>query len=649
MRDKLHKQNKITVRSIIIGSLLIPAACFWVTNSEMVTGVTEITSTALLIGAVFILFVLVLLNLLLERFMPKQALSGTEMLVIYVMFTLAMSINGIGMFGFLTTALTNPYWYATPENSWKEFYPYIPDWFAPQNQDAIKDFYLGGSSLYTKEHLSAWATPIATWSIFTFVLLFVMFCLNAILRKRWVDQEHLAFPIAVLPIEMSVRKRRFSDYLKNKLLWIGFTIPVIIQSINSLQFYFPNLPYIKVKPFDIGYLFSTRPWNAIGWLPIAFHPCVIGLTYFIPLDVSFSCWFFYLFRKAERVLAVMMGTSGAGAMARFPAIAEQGTGAWIGLTLIALWIGRHHIFAVLRSAFGSKSANINNQNEPISYRLAVIGLIAGFGFLVLFANVAGMTVWLATIFFGLFFIYMVALTRIRAEGGVIWNFGPYINPGELLTRITGTRTLGGTNLTVLAYLQWFNLDYRCAVMPHQLEGFKIGQAAKVNMRKFGYIIIWAVVLGILSAYWNVLQMYYIKGAATPNVNPWRINMGLIPYRNLHHWLDYPSSSDFSGLNFIGAGILITFFLSFMRARFLWWIFHPIGYAVANTFIIDLIWMPMLVSWLIKSIILHYGGLKMYRRGLPFFIGLVLGDYVIACLWSIAGVILDIPMYRVFPN
>lgn len=649
MFKRLHKQNRISVRAIIIGSLLIPVACFWVTNSEMVTGVTEITSTALLIGAVFILFVLVLLNLLLEQFAPKYALSGAEMLIIYVMFTLAMNINGIGMFGFLTTALCNPYWYETPENSWSDFYPYIPDWFAPQSQDAIRDFYLGESSLYTKEHLSAWITPIATWSIFTLVLLFVMLCLNVILRRRWIDQEHLAFPIAVLPIEMSVRERRFSDYLKNRLLWIGFTVPVIIQSINSLQFHFPSLPYIKVKPFDIGYLFSTRPWNAIGWLPIAFHPCVIGLTYFIPLDVSFSCWFFYLFRKIERILAVVMGTSGTGAMSRFPAIAEQGTGAWIGLTLIALWIGRNHIFAALKSAFVLNSSSLDDQNEPLSYRLAFIGLFVGFSFLVFFAYFAGMTAWVAIAFFGLFFVYMIALTRIRAKGGVIWNFGPYINPVELLTRITGTRILGNTNLTVLAYLQWFNLDYRCAVMPHQLEGFKIGQAAKVNMRKLGYLIIWAVILGIISAYWNVLHMYYARGAATSNVNPWRINMGLIPYRRLRHWFDYPSSFDLSGINFIGGGILTVFFLSFMRSRFLWWIFHPIGYAVANTFIIDLIWMPMFVSWIIKAVIIRYGGLKMYRRGLPFFIGLILGDYVIACLWSIAGVILDIPMYRVFPN
>ena len=92
--------QKATKRSIFIGILLIPLSSFWITNSEMVTGVTEITSTSLLIGAVFVLFLLVLVNVLLEKIVPKHALSGSEMLVIFVMLSIGMSINGIGMFGF---------------------------------------------------------------------------------------------------------------------------------------------------------------------------------------------------------------------------------------------------------------------------------------------------------------------------------------------------------------------------------------------------------------------------------------------------------------------------------------------------------------------------------------------------------------------
>lgn len=637
----------MTKRSILIGFLLIPLSSFWISNSEMVTGVTEITSTSLLIGAVFILFLLVLLNVLLEKFFPRHALTGTEMLTIYVMLTIGMSINGIGMFGFLTTTLCNPYWYATPENSWGDFYPYIPRWFAPQNKFAITNFYLGESTFYNIEHLQAWGIPILIWSAFTFVLLWIMLCANVLIRKRWLEQEQLTFPITTLPVEMSLRERRFTDYLKNRYLWIGFFIATSIQTNNTLQYYYPQMLYIKVKPFDIGYLFNERPWNAIGNFPIAFHPCVIGLTYFIPLDVSFSCWFFYLFRKWQQVFAVMLGTGGGSiwsAGSRYPAIAEQGIGAWLGIAVLTLWMGRKHFFGTIKRAFSGKKSN-----EPIHERYAWLGIIAGFVFMAIFCHLAGMNVLIGVIFFVIFLFYMIGLTRIRSEGGTIWNFGPYINPQNLMITLMGSKSLQANNLTILAYFQWFNLDYRCAVMPHQLEGLRIAHASKIKQRSMFWVIVLATIVGIIAAYWNVLHMYYIKGAATPQVNLWRTNMGLIPYQQLRAWLDYPSEPNFASAQFIVIGMLFTFLLMFMRTHFLWWSFHPLGYAIGHSFNIDLIWTPMFVSWMLKKLILQYGGIRAYRKAMPFFIGLLLGDYVSGSIFSLIGVIYDIPMYRVFPN
>jgi hypothetical protein len=63
----------------------------------------------------------------------------------------------------------------------------------------------------------------------------------------------------------------------------------------------------------------------------------------------------------------------------------------------------------------------------------------------------------------------------------------------------------------------------------------------------------------------------------------------------------------------------------------------------------LLWSGMLVCSITKLIILRFGGVKRYRQALPFFIGLLLGDYTIASIWSIIGTILGIPLYRVFPN
>jgi hypothetical protein len=644
---KPDKQQRITPRSVLIGSALIPISGFWITRSEMTTGVTEITSTSLLIGAVVILFVLVVANMGLERHAPHTAFSAAEMLTIYVMLTVGMSINGIGMFGFLTTALANPFWYATPENGWADFHQHIPSWLRPEGDAAIRDFYEGESTLYTAEHLAAWRKPMLAWSGFTLVLLWVMFCMNVIVRRRWSEQEQLSYPIAVLPLEMSVRERRFTDYFRNPFLWAGIIIASAIPSWNSIQFFVPSLPYIPVKPFDIGYLFRDRPWSGIGGLPAAFHPSVIGLTFFIPLDVSFSCWFFYLVRKMLGVAAVALGTSAQASWIRFPGVAEQGTGAWLGVGVISLWLARRHLALVFRSVVDPSATD--DSDEPLSYRVATIGLVAGAAALTAFCVLSGIRWWLSVAFLVLFFLYMLSLARIRGEGGVVWHFGPYWNPITLLVRGVGPANIDPRSLTSLSYMQWFNLEFRCANMPHQLEGFHIGRAARLPMRGFGRVVLLAIVIGVVASGWNVLDMYYRKGAGTPNVNIWRTNMGLIPYRWLRGWYDYRVDADVRGLRTLAMGFAGVVGLSLGRMRFATWPFHPLGYAVGNTFIIDLVWMPMAISWALKLGFLRYGGIRAYRRALPFFVGLLLGEYVTACLWSIAGVILDIPMYRVFPN
>jgi hypothetical protein len=56
------------------------------------------------------------------------------------------------------------------------------------------------------------------------------------------------------------------------------------------------------------------------------------------------------------------------------------------------------------------------------------------------------------------------------------------------------------------------------------------------------------------------------------------------------------------------------------------------------------WSSIFVSWLIKFVILKYGGINSYRRSVPFFMGLILGDYLIGGFWNSLGVFMRIPTY-----
>ncbi len=66
----------------------------------------------------------------------------------------------------------------------------------------------------------------------------------------------------------------------------------------------------------------------------------------------------------------------------------------------------------------------------------------------------------------------------------------------------------------------------------------------------------------------------------------------------------------------------------MRTRLPGFPLHPLGFAAANCYG-DLTWWPFLVVWVLKALVLRYGGSGLYRRMVPLFLGFALGHLVVA--------------------
>ena len=62
------------------------------------------------------------------------------------------------------------------------------------------------------------------------------------------------------------------------------------------------------------------------------------------------------------------------------------------------------------------------------------------------------------------------------------------------------------------------------------------------------------------------------------------------------------------------------------------------YPFAGYYYFNYLWFPFLVCWSVKWIILKYGGIRGYRAAVPLFLGLVLGDFVLGCIWTILGLL-----------
>ncbi len=633
--QKYAKRERISVRAILTGLVLLILNAYWVALSSEVWFATQLTIASLFFNALFTLFVLVLLNLLLKRYLPRYSFSQSELLFIYTMVVMISTISGHPMMGYLIPVLEHPFWFATPENEWAElFHPYIPRWYSVQDRQVLSGYFNGESSLYTAEHLRAWLPPVLAWSFFVIVLWHVLMWTTVLIRKQWIEHEKLSYPIVQLPVAMTENP---TSFFRNKLLWLGFGIVAVIDILNGLHFLYPQVPAIPVKNQYIG-SFSSRPWNAMGGVTISFYPFIIGLMFFTPLDLSFSCWFFYVIRRLQSVLASAVGLQGSYTH-------EQSIGAWVALGLLALWMGRRHYARICRRIFGGKEL-LDTSGEPISYRTAALRIGLGMAFLALFLMQAGMSLWVIGLFFLIYFPMVFGITRARAEIGPPLHTVIYVDPGRTLVTFLGTRRLGPANLTNITFLYPFNRCYRAHPMPSQLEAFKIASRTGISSRQQLWGMSLAIIVGIFVTFWIYLDMFYRLGASA-KARGWVVYMGWETFNRLQSWLTYPREPDIAAVTGIGLGFLFTLFLMVMKLRFIWWPFHPAGYALTAGSGLGRSWFAVFISWFLKWLILKYGGARAYRKAVPFFFGLILGDYTLGCIWSLIGLVLRTSTYGVW--
>ncbi|MBI1929587.1 hypothetical protein HYR99_35740 [Candidatus Poribacteria bacterium] len=621
--------------------ILIPVNTYFIMANHLKYWSTLPTTMSLIYNVIITLMVLMTFNLLLQYVLPRFALKQGEFLTIYIMLSVSSAIAGHDMMQTLVPVIPNGFWFATPENEWKElFWRYLPRWLTSDNLSTLKDFYDGETTFYTKSHLQDWLRPILWWTVFLTVLIWVMICLDMLLRKQWIERERLTYPIVRLPLEMT---RPDGWLFRSKMMWIGFAIAGGIDLINGLHVFFPVFPEIPVRKAEMSRYFTEKPWDAMGWTPVYILPFGLGLAFLMPLEMSFSLWFFYLFWKGERVLGRGLGLHN---FPGFPYDGAQGAGAYLAVACFALFGGRRLFYAILKGLFQRRGRNGMShggpvaEKEPMTYRWAVLGLVGGLIFLGIFSHRGGMAIWTIALYFLVYYLLAIGISRIRAEVGPPTHEMFVVQPHQFLTDVLGTRRISHGSLTMMALYYSFNRGYRAHPMPHTLEGFKLAEASQMNPRRLVFAMMLATVVGILAAFWAYLVVSYKMGA-----NP---GLGSGGYDLLRGWIYSPTETDFPAVIFIGVGFLFTGFLWWMRTRFPFWPFHPAGYAVASSvWTFGWLWFSVFVSWAIKTMLLKVGGIRLYRKALPLFLGILLGEFIVGGAWVLVRLFWNIEVYSFY--
>jgi hypothetical protein len=623
-------------RVLVIGSVLTVLECYWIVVSEAIWFAVHLTVQSIIFTAVFALVLLMALNVGLKALHPRLSFTRQELLLMYVMMCIGSAMAGHGFMQLLLPLMGHAHWYASPENDWAELIlPHLSDWLVVSDKAALTNHYRGESTFYTAEHLRAWAGPVFWWTLFIVAFMLVMLGITMLVRRQWVEQERLTYPIIHLPLELIQRPR---GLLASPLFWIGFSLAAGFSVWNQLNVWFPNIPYVHLKLTNMGVHFREKPWNAIGWLPISFYPFAIGLGYFIPLDLLFSSWFFYLFWKMQRVVMTVTGmNTRGGSFSGHQGIIEQSSGAIIAVGIVAIWTTRRHLARVFRALIGKQT--IDESREPLSYRATALMTFLAFVFLLGFSVRAGMSLWLAIPFFLVYFLITFSITRMRAEMGVPIHDMHNGGPDQLIPPMFGTARVGARNLTVMAQYWFFNRAHYSDAMPLHLEGFKLTDRIEGRSRRMFVAIVVATVVGALGTFWAFLDTSHRVGMAG------RVEwFGWEPLNRLAAWLSVPQDGSLATPVFVAVGAVTALFFAVMRTRFIWWPLHPAGYAVSNSWGMATVWFPLLMVWAVKGVLLRHGGLRMYRRGMPLFLGLMMGDFMVGSLLSVLGTALNTRVY-----
>lgn len=616
-------------------------------------------------GAIGVLLLLVLvINPVLLLVRKRFAFSRNELLTIYIACLFSCLVPGHGAENFFVACLLAPFYAATPENKWLEFLlPNLKSWFSPAladgygaaGKEAVAQWYLGNGGAIPWQ---VWLVPLAAWSALILASYGMLACLAVLLRAQWSDNEALAFPLLKFPLEMTESDgKAFSPIFRNRAFWIGAALTASIQLINGLHFYFPDVPEISLS-INSAPMLSEAPWNQIGDVPIVVWPLAVGITYLLSSEIAFSLWVFYWIGKLQYILAWSLGyppetlprIPGFSGVPGFMSYAR--IGAFFAYVAFILWIGREHWKFVFRRAFGRAKSTPSENTEALSYPVAFWGFVACFAFILLWSVASGVSIQVALALWISYLVIVLALTRLVAEGGVILAQHQWMPLGAM-SQLFGASFLPASSLVPAGFIQTAMVhDLRGFLLPSFVQSFKLARDREIPLRPLlgliGAVTITAFIVGI----WMRVRLGYDAGGL--QLNEWSAVAGpKWPPRLVKGIQNAPQAASFmaSALNWLwlGVGALGTLALMMLRAQFAGFPLHPLGYLISLTFALDQLWTSILVGWGCKVLAVRYGGHEAYRRAIPFFMGLALGDVAMMLFWLLIDGWQGTVSHQLMPN
>ena len=630
--------SEVTLRAVALGALLAAGLNVACPYSVLVLHNAGLTSDYITAGAMMGFLVLVgAVNPLLKLVHRPAALRTGELIVVYVMMIIASAIPTWGLVTNLFHILTRPFYYATPENNWVELVqPLIPTWLAPHDPTVARAFYEGQPRGGSGVPWGAWAVPMAAWGSFMLAAFLWMVATMVVLRRPWVEGERLAFPLTQLPLEV-VRgndEHILPPLFRSPLFWAGFALPFALQMLRGLHHYVFAIPEVQTY-FDQLYLFR-RSVRLIVFVNFA----IIGLSYFLGLQVSFSVWFFHLLGRFQTGVFNIIGFDIKGhnesLTASSIALSHQGMGAMLALVVMMLWTARGHLRRVWRAATVRAHARDGADDEILTYRAATWLWLGCSVYMCGWLLAAGLPPLATAVFFSGAFVIFLAVTRVIAQGGVGFTSSTML-PQPFTVYTLGTELVGWKGLAGTALSYSWAAEMRTTVMASAANGLKLATGRGLQTPRLFAAIVLAIVVGMAAATWITLYMNYTHGG----INLRQFGVPTIAYRFLEDKLHNPVGWEHiqPRLVFTAVGVAMMAGLVWLQHHFLWWPLHYIGLPIGDSWVMGWAWFSVFLGWLAKGVIYRFAGTPGVQVFKPLFLGFIAGQLMGGLVWMVVDAIL----------
>jgi len=638
----------ITPRAVLAGTLSVAFLAIINPWLAFISRTWTVGSGSLMGSPLVVLFLFVLGNGLLVRFVPRRAFTRGELLVVYGMLIVSIGLAMQGGIPYIVSATTYPFYMATPENNWQQVvWPCLPLWLQPGPQ-AVNWFWEGLPEA-GRVPWDNWASPLLAWGGFTVALMAAVFCLGALFSKDWIERQRLAFPLVDIPLSITGEHNLptlGSSILSNRVFWLGFAPPSLFAILGWLHGLYPSVPAPNLYDIQVGrnFIGMGLPWSVLSDVSVSIGFAIIGVSCLLPSEVSLSLWLFYVLYRVQLLIWASFGVaegSQAGNIINPRAfISFEEAGGFVALALVALYQSRQTIHAAVLDLAG-RSPEGDDPYAPLRGRTALIGFLVANAALFWWASAAGMQWWGFALIMGLFYAVLIGAARLVAAGGVMYTDTGFFPRGVLL------RTLGATAFTPTTHVMFaflsviYMYDPMNLPLPQVMNSYKLVHSARLKAKAFPWVGMVAVI-AILAVGLPAILQVVCRAGATSLAN-W-------PFTSYPNWAFGELAATFRTPEMpdnwlrlavvVGAGI--TFALVWLHSRFLWWPVSPLGFIIASSYETNRsLWANLFIAWALTTLIKHYGGLRLYRTLRPAFIGLVLGQFLtggaLAIVSSIFGI------------